>query len=385
MIKVFFCTAIVFCFIFIPALHIYSTDEPVRIGVSLSLTGRFSIMGNAQMNGFRLWERHVNERGGILGRKVKIIIYDDKSGSETAKGLYEHMILKDKVDFVFGPYSSPITHAVLPIAEKYNYPLLISGGGADSLWEKKYKNAIGVYTPSSRISHGLIELFVRNNIKRIAIVHADDEYSTSVAKSANSWAKRLGLDVLLLEPFKKDTRDLTYLAKKVKDSGAEALIVGGHFNEAVDMRKALKIIDYYPNAYYASVGAALEDYYLELRSDANYTFSSSLWELRANFPGARKFHDDYLKIYQEPPQYHSALAYAGGQVLENAINRSGSFDKEMVLDTLFKMDTITIIGRYGIDRTGKQIRQHVFITQWQKGKKEIVWPVELATAKPIFR
>lgn len=380
----YFTTAL--CLIFVLfAIPVCSSDETVKIGVTLSLTGKFSVMGNAQMNGFKIWEMHVNEKRGLLGRKVKLIIYDDKSEAETAKGLYEQMIVKENVHFLFGPYSSPITHAVLPIAEKYDYPLLISGAGADSLWEKDYKNAIGIYTPSGRVSHGFLELLVRNNIKKLSVIYADDSHSTEVAKGSISFAKKLGLEIIISESFKKDTRDLTYLAKKIKNSGAEALIVGGHLNEAIDMRTALKAINYYPKAYYASVGATLDDYYQKLGRDANYTFSSSLWELKANFPGARKFHEDYLNTYKEPPSYHSALAYASGQVLEEAVRRSAAFERKKVRNTLFKMDMITIIGRYGIVQTGRQVRQHVYITQWQKGKKEIVWPEKLATAKPVFK
>ncbi len=382
----FFYISIVLSFILIiSVISSYSSEKPIRIGVSLALSGKFSVIGNAQMNGFRLWEKHVNDKGGLLGRKVNVIIYDDKSDAETAQAIYEQMITIEKIDFLFGPYSSPITQAVLPVAEKYDYPLLISGAGADSLWEKNYKNAIGVYTPSGRVSQGFIELLVRNDIKKIAVIYADDAHSIEVAQGSISFAKKFGLEILLSESFRKDTSDLTYLAKKVKDSGAQALIVGGHFNEAVDMRIALKAINYHPKAYYASVGATLDAYQEKLAKDANLTFSSSLWEVRANFPLARKFNDDYLKTFKKPPQYHSSLAYACGQVLEEAVRRSGTLELKKVRDTLFKMDIVTIIGRYGVDQTGKQVRQHVYITQWQKGKKEIVWPEKLATAKPIFK
>ncbi len=385
--KSFLFIAFILCFIFIlSAIPSHATDkEPVKIGVTLSLTGKFAVIGKSQKNGFKLWETHINEKGGLLGRKVEVIIYDDKSDTETAKALYEHMIVKEKMDFLFGPYSSLITEAVLPITEKYNYPLLISGAGADSLWEKNYKNAIGVYTPSSRVSQGFIELLVRHNIKKIAIVHADDSHSTAVAKGASSWAKKFGLEILLFESFKKDTRDLTYLANKVRDSGSEALIVGGHFNEAVDMRMALKAANYYPKAYYTSVGGTLDEYHRGTGYLANYTFASSLYELKANFPKSKKFHQDYTKTFNAPPQYHSALAYSGGQVLEAAVKRTAVLDRDKIRDTLFKMDIVTIIGRYGVDNTGKQVRQHIFITQWQRGKKEIVWPEKIATAKPVFR
>lgn len=370
---------------FLPRAALCSNSEPVRIGVTLSLTGKFSVMGSEQMRGYKLWESHVNSSGGLLSRKVEVIIYNDKSEPETAKALYERMIAQEKMDFLFGPYSSPITEAVLPITEKYNYPLIISGAGADSLWEKNYKNAIGVFTPSSRVSYGFVELLVRNKINKIAIVHADDSHSTQVATGAASWAKKLGMEILMLESFKKDTRDLTYLAKKVRDSGAEALILGGHLNEAIDMRMALKAINYYPKAYFTSVGGALDEYKEKLGHDANYTFASSLFEVKANFPGAKRFYDDYLKTYKQPPQYHAAIAYAGGQVLEEAVRRSKTLERGKIRDKLFKMDTITIIGRYRVDKTGKQIKHHVYLIQWQKRQKEIVLPEKLATVKPLMK
>ena len=127
-------------FIALPA----SAQEPlIKIGVSLGLTGKYSEMSNMQMKGFRLWEKEVNGRGGILGRKIKLIIYDDKSDPLTAKSLYEHLILNDKVDLVLGPYSSEITEAVLPVTEKYGYPMIASGASADRLWQRGYKYIFG--------------------------------------------------------------------------------------------------------------------------------------------------------------------------------------------------------------------------------------------------
>ena len=380
----YFSVYIALLIILFPTFSLSASNETVRIGVTLSLTGKFSVMGNDQKNGYKLWQNHINSRGGLLGRKVEVLVYDDKSDPETAKAIYEQMIINEKVDFLFGPYSSPITEAVLPLAEQHNHPLLIAGASADSLWEKKYRTAIGVATPSSRFSQGFLELLVRNKINKIAIVHADDSFSVSLAKGVISWSGKLGLEVIMSESFKKDTRDLIHLAKKVRDSGAEALVVGGHLNEAVDMRKALKLIGYYPKAYYAVVGADLNEYIQILGNDANYTFSISIYEPNLNFPGIKKFHSDYIKTYKKMPSFYAARAYSAGQVLEESVKRSNSFDRKKVLNTFFKMDMITILGRYGIDRTGKQIRHHVSIIQWQKGKKEIVWPEKLATAKPIF-
>ena len=107
----------VFLLLFLTVLPT-SAAESIRIGLTLGLTGKYSEMSDMQMKGFKLWEKEVNSRGGILGRKVEFIIHDDKSDPQTAKFLYEDLILSNKVDLVLGPYSSGITEAILPVTEK---------------------------------------------------------------------------------------------------------------------------------------------------------------------------------------------------------------------------------------------------------------------------
>jgi branched-chain amino acid transport system substrate-binding protein len=371
-------------FIALPA----SAQEPlIKIGVSLGLTGKYSEMSNMQMKGFRLWEKEVNSRGGILGRKIKLIIYDDKSDPRTAKSLYEHLILNDKVDIVFGPYSSEITEAVLPITEKHGYPLLVSGASADRLWQKGYKYIFGIYTPASRYSAGFLELLVKNDLQDIAIVHADDAFSLDIANGTKKWAERFGLKVVLFEGFKKGTENLDFIALKAKASKAQVLIVCGHFNESVKMRKSLKKINWQPKAYFASVGPALPAFQANLKSDANYVFSSSQWEHHeeTTIPGCKEFYHAFIHAYNETPSYHTATAYAAGQILEAAIKNAGSIERQKLRAVLLSLDTITVIGRYGVDKKGQQIRHFNVIVQWQNQEKKIVWPEGLKTADPIFR
>lgn len=338
-------------FIALPA----SAQEPhIKIGVSLGLTGKYSEMSDMQMKGFRLWESDVNKRGGLFGKKVQIIIYNDKSDPQTAKSLYEHLILNDKVDLVFGPYSSEITEAILPVTEKYGYPLLASGASADRLWQKGYKYVFGVYSPASKYSVGFLDLLVKNDIQDVAIVHADDSFSKDIANGTKKWAERFGLKVVLFEGFKKGTENLDAVAKKAKASKAQALIVCGHFDESVNMRLSLKRIKWYPKAYFASVGPALPAFHDKLKSDVNYVFSASQWEHYGGgkTPGCKEFYDAYTHAYNETPSYHAATAYASGQILESAIKKAGSIDKKSIRDMLSSMDTMSIIGRYGVDRTG---------------------------------
>ncbi|MCL5063180.1 MAG: amino acid ABC transporter substrate-binding protein [Nitrospiraceae bacterium] len=380
---------LVLLIIFLPCLLLKpaNASEPIKIGLTLGLTGKYSEMSDMQMKGFRLWERDVNNKGGILGRKVQVIIYDDNSDSRIAKAFYEHLILRDKVDLVFGPYSSEITEAVLPVTEQYGYPVLAAGASADKLWQKSYRYVLGVYTPASKYVVGFLEMLVMNGFKDIAIVHADDSFSKDVASGAKKWAGRFGFNVLLFEGFKKGTKNLDDIAQKAKTSKAQTLIMCGHFDESVNMRLSLKNIGWYPKAYFASVGPTMQAFHERLGANADGVFSSSQWEHHGGLipPGCHEFYDSYIKTYGEEPSYHAATAYAAGQILGTAVKKAESLDRDKIRDILSAMDTMTIIGRYGVDRTGMQIKHFNLITQWQNGKKEIVWPEELRTAKPVFK
>ena len=199
--------------------------EPLTIGASLALTGRFASIADALHKGFSLWERDVNTRNGILGRPVRVVIRDDQSDPDRAAAIYRSLIAEEKVDFLFAPYSSLITQAVLPIAEQYGIPMLIAGAAADTLWEQGYRNAIGIYTPASKFTLGFMELVVLHDLDRIVIVHADDPFSVSLANHAQKWAARFALDVLDVVAFNKGLTDLAPLAMAAKEKNAQVLMV----------------------------------------------------------------------------------------------------------------------------------------------------------------
>lgn len=331
-----------------------------------------------------MWVHNINGRGGMLGRPVRIIIEDDRSDPALAQTIYGDMITKRQVDFLFAPYSSLITEAVLPIAEANDIPILIAGASADRLWAKGYRNAIGIYTPASKFAIGFLELLVRQGLDNIALVYASDSFSIDLAQSAQIWARRFDLTIGHLEMFKKGTSDLTPLASRAREKEAQVLMVCGHMDEAVDMVRALDQIQWRPKAIYASVGPALQEFHDRCGQRAQSVFATSLWEPHANYPGAQEFHRQFIQTYAASPGYHAGLAYAAGQVLEKAVAEAGSIDRDRVREILFHLDTMTIIGRFGIDRTGKQVRQHTFIIQWQNGRKELVWPDPIRTAPPVF-
>ncbi len=377
--------ALIVCIaLFLPFL---AHADIIQIGVSIGLTGKYSKMADMQKKAYLLWEESINERGGLLGKKVKMIIRDDKSDKKTAQNIYERFIVIDKLDFVIGPYSSGITGAIMPIAEKNGYPVLAAGAASDTLWNKGHKYLFGIFIPASRYAVGFLEMVAMNGISDIAIVYSDDSFSTSVAKGARKWGKEFGLNIVLFEGFTKGSHDLTALAAKVKAADAKALVVCGHFAESIDMVESFKKIKWRPDNYFATVGPAMTAFYQKLKKDAETVYSSSQWE-----PGVvyqtddnKMFMGPFKEKYNIKLSYHAADAFTACQILSITIKKTNSLDRKKIRDVLSTMDAMSIIGRYGVDKNGMQIKHFPITIQWQNGKKTVVWPEDVAKAAPIIQ
>lgn len=360
-----------------------NNKPPVRIGLSLGLTGMHAATTDMQRKGFWLWEQHVNRRGGILGRRVELIIKDDKSDPAEARRIYEELILRDKVDFVFGPYSAPITRAIAPLVENNGYPMLVTGASADDIWQQGHRNMFGISPPASRFVFGFLSVLSEANIKRVAMLQIGGP--NVIAEGANRWVAEYGVTLTSFQDLNKNA-DLDAALRVARQSGAEALLVAGYFEDSVNVRRALKRIGWQPAAYYASIGPALDKYGEVLGEDANGTFSTSTWEAREdlNFPGAPDFLRDFTAAYREKPSYHAANVYGSGLILEQAILKAGSVNRAAVREALARLDTTIMTGRYAVDQAGIQTKRHSLIIQWQKGRREIVWPQEIRTAPPVL-
>ena len=362
------------------------SGKPIRIGVSIGLTGKYTEIGRIQKFAYQLWEAQVNDRGGILGRQVRVIVQDDKSDPQVAVETYKQFIETEKVDFVFGPYSSPITEAVAPLTEKASYPMLAAGASSNDLWTKGYQYLFGVMSPAKRDTIGFFALLSQSKLQRVGIVSKDDSFSLSVTEGAKQWAAQYGCHIIAYQVLSKTEPDFVGAAQVMRDKGAEIVILGGFYEDSVKMRQAFKQISWNPSAYYAASGPALSKFYQVLGPDAEKAFTMSNWEPREDLrlPGSIEFLKAYRARYNETPAYQSATAYAAGQILEKAILKAGSLDRVAVRQALSTMTMDTIIGHYAVDGTGMLLKRPPLIVQWQNSKLEIVWPEEMRTSKPVF-
>lgn len=365
---------------------VFADDRPVLIGGTLSLTGRYASIADYQAQGFRLWVKDVNGRGGILGRPVELVLLDDRSDPKTAVALYRRLMVEDRVDLLFAPYSSDITEAILQMTAMQGYPLIVSGASADRIWEQGHEHIFGLFLPTSRFSIGFFEILARNGIDRIAIIHDQSIFAQDLAASARKWADRYGVKVVHGEQFRQGSADFPELARKARDTGARAVFLASYLDEAIRMRRAFTAIGWTPRAYYVPVGPGTGEYKKTLGKDADGVFSTSQWMALARSRGTVRdpFSEAFVRAYGREPSYFAATAYASGQIYEAAIRKAGTLDRKAIGSILSTMDALSVIGRYGVDRAGVQIKNTNMIIQLQNGKKEVVWPPEHQTAAPRF-
>jgi branched-chain amino acid transport system substrate-binding protein len=370
-------------------------QPPIRVGATLSQTGSLAVMGQNQLRGYQLCVKHTNEKGGVLGRRIELLVEDDQSEGTTAAALYEKLIIQDKVDAIFGPYSSPVTEAMADVAEKRRMPM-IACAAATSIFKQGRKFVFMQPSPAERYLEGLIDIAVKRGLKTVAVIYEDTLLQRTIAHGALELAKRRGLRVVLAESYPRGTTDFGGIVAKVKTATPDVLASATYDTETIT--RLLKKLDINPKMFGATVDVALSKFHEALGRDAEFVYGASLWEpelvtLRAGglipiarqYPGAREFVESHRKEFPGAEiSYHTGQGYGACQVLVEAISRAGSLDREKVRAAILKLDFNTAFGAFKVDSHGFQIAHKMVVFQWQDGKKVIVWPEEIAPGTPRF-
>jgi branched-chain amino acid transport system substrate-binding protein len=358
-------------------------QQPIRIGATMSETGAYSTQGVPARNGYLLCQKHVNEKGGILGRKIEFLIFDDRSDGKTAASLYEKLIVEDKVDAVMGPYGSPLTEAVAPVTEKHRKVMLTPLAATTSIWEQGRRYIFMQLAPSELFLAGLIDIGARNGLKTVALITEDTIFPKSAAKGTIDFAKKKGMDVVIHEEYAKGNKDFSAILAKVKAANPDVLgIASANLSDYIIVARRMKELDI--NVKMFGNTSAVAEFQQELGKTAEFAYGTSAWEPSLPYPGVKEFVEAYQKEFNKPPSFHAAGAYAGCQLFMEAARLAGSLDSDKLREQLLKLKTRTIFADYAVDARGFQTANKGLYVQWQDGKKVVVWPDELASAKPRF-
>ena len=389
-----------------------ATEETVTIGFTSSLTGAQEVSSKRQVAGFNLWMNQVNEAGGIKlsdGTVVKFAAqtYDDESAKERVQELYTRLITEDNADFLISPYSSGLTAAASIIAEQNGKIMLTAGAAEDDAYKTGNTSLFQLYTPGSQYLLSTVDMLKTLDPEaKIAVVHENDKFSTSVVDGLKPYLESQGFEVVLEEGYASETADFGPVINKIVESGATVLLGGGHYPDGSTFARQL---------YERKVGlkfisllvAPADSKFPELGDAALGVSTSSQWELAATHtpeeasalgkewfgPTGEEFAAAYEAATTEKPTYHVAGGYVAGIILQKAIQDADSIDPEKVKAALEAMDVFTFYGGIQFDTTpdahGLQIGHQMVVAQWQKDDagalvRKVIWPADVANADPLY-
>ncbi len=359
-------------------------QAPIKIGASLSLTGTYAQPGSYQKEGYELCQDHLNAKGGLLGRKIEFVFYDDQSMPATGVRLYEKLITEDKVDAVMGPYSSPITEAVANVSEKYQKVMVSPLAATTSIFKKGRKYIFMVISPAEAYLDGLVDMAAKRGLKTIAVINEDTLFTKASAVGVAEIAKKKGMQAVFQEAYPKGNTDFSALLTKLKAANPDVIAASTYFDDAVAITRQMKELNVNAKMYGVTVGGDLPKFHELLKQNAEYVYGATQWEGNLPYPGQKEFVDSYQKKFGHEPVYHSAAGYAGCVIYGEAVKRAGTLDSDRVRDQLLKLETRTFFGDYKVDGDGFQVAHKMVMFQWQDGKKVTVWPDDLANGKPRY-
>ncbi|HXA69152.1 MAG TPA: amino acid ABC transporter substrate-binding protein [Stellaceae bacterium] len=381
-----------------PAL---AADDEITIGMTLSQTGSLNVDSVAQMRGAEMWRDEVNAAGGIKAGdkryKVRYVTYDDQSQGGRVQQLYTRLIVQDKAQFLFSPYSSGLTGTATVISEQYGKIMVVTGGAEGKTYELGNKYLFQVITSADHYLSGAVDaLHAKNPQATVAFVYSDDPFSKAVVGAAREQASEAGLKIVLDEAYPPNTTDYSAIVNKIIGSQADALLGGGHYPDGATL--ARQLYDQKANLKWVSLLVAPGNEEFATLGPAALGISvPSQWEPQAVYkpdfgPTGAEFAKTFKAKFNLNADYHSASGYSGGAILQHAIEQAGSIEPEKVAAALNATDVTTFFGRVKFatepKRHGLQLAHEMVLAQWQmkdgKLAREIVWPTLAQTADLLY-
>ncbi len=373
-----------------PASADHRPGNVVVMGGTLSLTGPYAATGMRYHNSFKLYVDELNARGGLLGHKVELKIYDDRRDSRTAVELYEKLITEDNVDLLLGPYSSRLVDTVANVMERYRRPF-VTCSSFRKMWQRGRKYVFSCPYPTGgqeERQKGALHIAKKIGIERIAIITQATPAMLPRFLATQEWAKKLGLKVVLWERYPKEQRDFRSLLRRIEASGAEAIFSHSSYPDGVAQLRQLRELNINVKMFASAVGPSEPKFIKELGELAEYVVGRTSWlpTPALGHPGIAEFTENYVKRFGEEPNFHSAEGYVRMQITVAAVKRAGSFDPEKVREALASVPVYTILGPWKADAQGYSRSSHIsfhLIYQIQNGKRVLLWPEHVAEGKFI--
>ena len=376
----------------------------VKIGMSMPQTGSLGAGGQAALVALRLWVDDVNQRGGLLNRKVELIAYDDQTNPANVPGIYTKLLDVDKVDLLIAPYGTVPTAPIMPMVKQRglllmgNFSFQVNAKVQHDMW---FNNS--PWNDASSWSDGFIRAGQGAGAKTIAVLATDQEFAQNLASGARELAKKGNIKSVYDQNYPPGTTDFSSLIRGIRAARPEIVYVMSYPNDSVAIIRAVNEIGVGPQVQVfggGMVGLQFTPIMTSLGSLLNGVLNYNSYVPGMKYPGIEDFLGRYAKRAADAKVdplgfYLPPFNYAIGQMLEQAVNGTKSLDQKQLAAYLRKNEMKTVVGPIRYDKMGEWANPRVVQAQFrgvadkdmeqfrQPNKQVVIYPEEYKTGEAI--
>jgi branched-chain amino acid transport system substrate-binding protein len=340
-------------------------QPPIKIGMSMAMTGGLAGGGKPSLLGIEIWRDDVNARGGLLGRKVELVVYDDKSSASETPAIYSKLLDVDKVDLLFAPYATVPTAPIMPLVKQRG--MLLIGNFSFQVNSKVghdmyFNNA--PWGPADAWASAFLDLGQKAGGKTVALLTADQEFAQNLAKTAREVATKRNMPIVFDQAYPPNTVEFSSIIRALKAARPDIVYVASYPPDSAGILRAVNEIGIGDNVKLfggGMVGLQFGPVMENLGSLLNGVVNFNTWlpEPAMYFDGTKAFFDTYAKRAVEakvdPLGYYLApFGYASGQLVEAAIKATGSLDQKTLAKYLREHEINTIVGPIAFSPDGER-------------------------------
>ena len=363
--------------------------EPIRIGISLPLTGDFSQPGGEAKRGYEIWRDLTNDAGGLLGRPVELVILDDASSQDTVVSDYQRLIDQENVDLLLGTFSSLLNLPASAVAERNQMVYVEPAGGAPEMFDRGFEYLFFAQQATAphqadTFAQWVLSLPEGERPTTAAYTTQDDPFAAPVIDAIRQQLEAGGIETVYKSVYPPETTNFDTIAADIQSSGPEVVAQGAVFEDGVGLVRSFQRIDYNPATLFQTSAPSNSDQYAKGIGPKNTEgiFYAVSWHQDTDTPMNAEFVAAYQAQYDSIPAEDAADAFAAAQVLQTAVEAVGEIDQTAIKDYLHANEVETVLGTLSWDETGAP-QQAFLLAQWQGDQAEIVLPEEVATTDTI--
>lgn len=343
----------------------FAQSDTIKLGAVVQLSGKDANVGRYYKDAYTLTVDKINEKGGITvaGKKylLALTVLDNQSDTNLGVQLYVQLLVRDKVNFLLGPYSSADALNDSSVSEKYEVPMVQGGGASGQIFSRGYKYIFGTLPPAEQYFGSTLKMMseLDPKPKTVALIAADDAFDVSLANGTRELLKQAGLTTVLDQQYTAKSTDFSSLLSLVKSKQPDAILWGGLTTEILDSIRQSKSLDVSPRYLISfTVGVPTADFRKALGRDAEYAFGMTPWlptpVLKDEWFGdAAQFNQAYIAKYNYEPDYHAASAAADVEVFAKAIPAAASLDPKKLRDAIAKVEFDSLFAHVKFAENGQ--------------------------------